>query len=102
MDYAKQTAIEILKQLGGNRFIMMTGAKNFGYSDNHMSFKVGRNSKKVSHVRITLTEMDLYKMEFLNCNARTGEVKTISEVDGIYNDMLESMFTEKTGLYTRL
>lgn len=102
MDSVKQTAVEILKQLGGNRFIMMTGAKNFGYTGNRMSFKICRNANKVTHVRITLTEMDLYKMEFLKCSTRTGEISTVSELDGIYNDMLESVFTDQTGLNTRL
>lgn len=32
-NYAKFVATEILNQLGGNRFIAMTGAKNFAYFD---------------------------------------------------------------------
>ncbi len=32
-NYAKSVATEILRQLGGNRFIVMTGAKSFSYFD---------------------------------------------------------------------
>ena len=32
-NYAKFVATEILRQLGGNRFIVMTGAKRFSYFD---------------------------------------------------------------------
>ena len=42
----KRQAGETLKQLGGNRFIMMTGAKNFGVGPKGMGFKIGRNQKR--------------------------------------------------------
>ena len=42
----RRKAAVLLKQLGGNRFIAMTGAKGFAFSDKYMSFKIGRNSKK--------------------------------------------------------
>ena len=50
----------ILKQLGGNRFIAMTGAKHFGVGPNGMSFKIGRNSKRVNHVTIDYDSCLLY------------------------------------------
>ena len=93
---------EVLRQLGGNKFIAMTGAKNFVKDDiNQMiSFKIMRNAKGVSHVRITLNAMDTYDMEFLSI--RAGKIKVKSKFDGAYNDMLQSVFTEHTGLYTYL
>lgn len=97
-------ASTILNQLGGNRFIAMTGAKNLGFGNDeknnpYLSFKVGRNSKNVSHVRITLNAMDTYDMQFMNI--RAGKVKIVSEFDGAYDDMLQNLFTKNTGLYTK-
>ena len=90
----------ILSQLGGNHFIVMTGAKNLTDLGNGISFKIMRNAKKVTHVRITLTPLDLYKVEFLKC--RGFEISTISEHDMVYADQLASLFEAETGLYTYL
>lgn len=96
----KQVAETILSQLGGNRFIAMTGASSFSYGDACLNFRIGSNPKKVKAVRITLEPSDTYKMEFLTI--RKFEVKTLSEVSGIYCDMLQEIFTNHTGLYTKL
>ena len=42
----------IFKQLGGNRFAAMVGAKEFTGSENTLQFRVGRNSLSVNRVRI--------------------------------------------------
>ena len=44
----KRQGGETLKQLGGRRFMAMTGAKNFAVGPKGMSFKIGRNSKNVN------------------------------------------------------
>ena len=90
---------ETLKQLGGNRFIAMTGAKNFAVGPKGMSFKIGRNSKNVNYVRIDL-KGDLYNMEFIQM--RAGKMKVKSKEKGVYNDQLQKMFTKNTGMYTSL
>ena len=93
-------AKEILRQLGGNKFIAITGATNFVGSDNQLSFKVGRNSSRVTHVKITLNALDLYDVEYI----RVWGVKrtVIAHSDGLYFDMLRPDFTAKTGLETSL
>ena len=70
---------QLLQQLGGNRFIMMVGAKNLvvDKSKNELHMKIGRNAKGVSHVRIRLSSMDLYDMEFLQ--VRAGKIKIKSK-----------------------
>ena len=90
----------ILKQLGGNRFVAMTGAKNLGTNGKDLSFSIGRNAKKVSHVHIKLTSMDLYDVEFINM--RGAKRKVIKKVKGVYGDMLPKIFQKYTGLRTRL
>jgi hypothetical protein len=95
----KRQGGETLKQLGGNRFIAMTGAKNFAVGPKGMSFKIGRNSKNVNYVRIDL-KGDLYNMEFIQM--RAGKMKVKSKEKGVYNDQLQKMFTKNTGMYTSL
>ena len=55
-------AKEFLNQLGGNKFRVMTGAKNFmGFSEG-LVMKIGRNSSNSNYLKITLNSMDLYDM----------------------------------------
>jgi hypothetical protein len=97
----KRQAGETLKQLGGNKFIMMTGAKNFAVGPKGMGFKIGRNSKGVNYIRIDLDRgRDLYNMEFIQM--RGGNLKIKSKVKGVYNDQLQKIFTKHTGMYTSL
>ena len=95
----KRQAGIMLKQLGGNKFIMMTGAKNFGVGPKGAGFKIGRNSKGVNFVRIDLKN-DLYDMEFFQ--VRAGKMKLKSKVKQIFADQLQDMFTKHTGMYTSL
>ena len=93
---------QLLQQLGGNKFIMMTGAKNLAVdkAKNTLHMKIGRNAKGVSHLRIKLTGADLYDMEFLQI--RAGNIKVKAKVKGIYADQLQKMFTKHTVMYTSL
>jgi len=90
----------LLNQLGGNKFIAMTGAKDFGISKEGLSFKIGKNSKGVSHVKIRLSSLDLYDMKFINI--RAGNIKIKAEIKGVYCDQLETFFKKYTGMDTRL
>ena len=96
-----KTANVIINQLG-NRALMMLGAKNLmGLKDDAgLTFKIGRNSKKVTHIRITLTSMDLYDVEYIYVRGTT--IKTTNESNSIYNDMLLNDIEVNTGLYTSL
>ena len=97
----KRQGAETLKQLGGNRFIMMTGAKHFGVGPNGMSFKIGRNSKRVNHVTIDYDRgRDLYNMKFDWVTIKG--IKNKKTLKGIYADQLQDMFTKYTGMYTSL
>ena len=95
----KKAAI-ILKQIGGNRFIAMTGAKDFAFSDKYMSFKIGRNSKGINFVRIAHNAMDTYDMEFGFVSIKGIKVK--KKVKGVYADMLGTMFKKYTGMNVSL
>ena len=91
----------ILKTLGGNKFRMMTGAKNLAGDENSLSMRIGRNSSNSNYLKITLNSMDLYDMEFAKLT-RMGEKKSVTEYSDVYNDMLTDVFTKHTGMYTKL
>jgi hypothetical protein len=99
-----QVAKTILEQLGGNKFIVMTGARNCYGDGNTLSIKLPSTPHYVkdgiNYVRITLTPMDDYTVEFMK--VRGMKVKEISKHEGIYSDMLQELFTAQTGLATRL
>ena len=91
----------ILKQLGGNKFRVMTGAKNFGGTEDSLSMRIGRNSSNSNYLKITLNEMDLYDMKFCKLT-RKFEEKSVTEYKNVYNDLMRGTFTAHTGMYTSL
>jgi len=94
----KSIAIEIYKQLGGNRFKAMTGASNFFCDNNSMGFKLpGTMTKdRINYVKITLNVMDTYDIKFVSIWG--DKIKTVSEFNGAYNDMLQDIISDRTGL----
>jgi len=95
MTESLELAREILKQLGGHKFVVMTGARDIVACDNGLQFGF-RGCTKTNKCRITLDPMDTYKMEFFRI--RAGECKLFAEREGVYNDMLQGIFTSTTGL----
>jgi hypothetical protein len=92
---------EILSQLGGPRFIVMTGASNLVGGNNTLAFKVGKNDKKVTHVRVTLEPSDTYKVEFLKIVGTKKPVNLYTAED-VYAEDLQRVFTNHTLLDTHL
>ena len=100
----QQVAQTILSQLGGNRFVAMTGCSNF-LSDTHsLSFKLPRGCKnKATHCTVTLDASDTYTVEFVKCNMRAAVYRqVVAKTSMVYADQLCELFTAATGLYTRL
>ena len=97
----RQTGNTILKQLGRYKFIAMTGAKNFSVGEEGFTFRLGRFPHvKINCIRIKLNSLDLCDIEFmrvwnLKCN-------TLKEMNGIYAEDLQRIFTSVTGLDTHL
>lgn len=94
-----QVAKTIQKQLG-SKALYMLGAKNLTGGDNFLSFKIGRNSKGVNYIKIKLTSMDLYDVEFGAIRGTNYKIKY--EAKGVYADQLHSTIEEHTGMYTSL
>lgn len=96
----KREGAEVIAQLGGGRFIAMTGAKDFFIGPKGVVFKIGRNAKNVNYVRINLNSMDTYDIEFLSIRNYKEKVK--SKAKGVYADTLRDTFEQNTGLRTSL
>lgn len=95
-----QVANTIQQQLGGARFRVMTGAKQFVGGENFLQFKLPAGAaKKINFVKITLADNDTYSVEFMNF--RGLNVKTVSIFDTVYADQLAQIFTAETGLFTK-
>lgn len=92
----------ILAQLGGNKFIAMTGARNLvtrGKAD--LAMKLPRGARDgINHVRIELNAADLYDVTF--SKARGLQSSTVAKVDGVYADQLCAVFESRTGLRVSL
>lgn len=108
----KEIANEILRQLGGNKFIVTTGAKNFVSDGNKLRMSLPRNFSKSNRLEISLNGLDLYDMRFYRqtggtFDSKKYEFRPIKFVeDKTYNniccDQLQEIFTEHTGMYTHL
>ena len=99
---------EMLRQLGGRRFMMMVGAKQpiWDGNKNELSMKIGRNALGANYFTIRLNPKDLYDLRFESrrMNRKTYEmsVKVKAEHNDVYADQLQEIFENTTGLYTRM
>lgn len=84
----------------GHRALMMIGAKNLTGDKNSLSFKIGRNSAHVTHIRVTLEPSDTYTVQFYR--VRRHNRTLVSEERDIYGDGLRDCIERNTGLYTSL
>ncbi len=102
----------ILEQLGGRRFIVMTGSRDFIGDGNTLRMSLARNSSGANRLEITLNGLDLYDMRFYRrtggkMNTKTYEISPVKEKDikfyhDVWCDQLEELFREVTGLETRM
>lgn len=112
----RTVAKEILAQLGGKQFLMMTGCRDLVGDENSLRMRLAKNKSRANFLQITLGGDDLYEMRFFYYREgrykvlhKEGKVVEIPEkeeevkrFEGVYCDMLYSLFTEVTGLETRM
>ena len=96
-------AHEIQRQIGGKAFFMM-GAKHLGGTENSLSWKVGKNAAKVTHVTVTLNGLDLYDIEFISCDLKRKEDwrKVLSTSENVYVEDLHSTIERGIQMYLSL
>src|SRR5574343_720097 len=122
MNTSKEIANIILSQLGGNRFLGMTGSKNLTHgideeNRSYLSMKLSGlvKGRKYNYLKIVYEFDDTYTMVFQNIKQRTEKQLmkvlalgqelpspfTIKEtiITGVYCDMLQDIFEQETGLY---
>lgn len=107
MSEDKQIAETILAQLGGKRFIAMTGASSFSYGSKMLTFRLPTTrdfvKNKAKGVRITLDPNDLYTVEFIGQKRGPSfETFTVSSHSMVDCETLAPLFTSETGLATSL
>lgn len=107
-----RTADIILQQMGGHRFVAMTGCSHFVSDGDTLRMSIPKNGSRANRLYITLDTDDTYTMRFFRYTApklsrktfefvgeKVEEVKTYT---GVYFDQLQELFTEVTKMYTRL
>ena len=113
-----QIANDIYNQLGGNKFVVCTGTKGFVWDNDKQQLRMSlaKNASKANRLDIIYNWDDTYTMRFFHytpvrfkIDHKKQEFKTypekITEVrtySHIYCDQLQELFTETTGMYTRL
>ncbi len=91
-----QTTIE---QLGGNKFLAMTGAIIHSTLEDTLTLKLPAMSK-ARVITIKLAADDTYTVQAFTVHKTN--IKFSSSVAGVHCDMLQDVFTQLTGLYTSL
>jgi hypothetical protein len=112
MDYGKEVATTILEQLGGRKFIAMTGSKNFLADGNRLLMTLAKNRSKANRLEIRLNGLDAYDMRFFQyipfkfnastMSMREEKTEDIKNYKNVYCDQLQELFTSVTGMYTSL
>lgn len=110
----KEIMLPLYQQLGGHKFVVMTGSEFTGYMENESGnmeqiIKLSRNKSGADKLIVTYEEgKDVYSMRFIKSskfNKRTfsfSETEEIYFTSDIYSEQLQEVFTQVTGLYTHL
>jgi hypothetical protein len=101
----QEIARTIIDQLGGNRFVAMTGARNFIAGEAQLFFALPKfTGVAVNRVRITLMPSDTYRVEFYRATTRNHApvLENLTTASDVYAEDLQEVFSEHTGLLTRL
>lgn len=102
----------IYQQLGGNKFVVMTGVSNIQACASTLKMNLPRNKSRANRLEITLCGDDTYTLRFFRYAAPRFYKKTatfgnetieeLGKFEKIYNTDLQNVFTSVTGLYTNL
>lgn len=100
-------AQQILEQLGGNKFLAMTGAHTLGTSGSDLTFRLPRSARPrngINFVTIAYRRIpDTYDVTFHKLGTGYSlESIVVRKVEGVQAPQLRSIFTDTTGLETSL
>ena len=94
----------ILQQLGGTRFLVMTGARDMVGGADYLRIGLPGSLTKhrVNNITVRLCGDDTYTLSAVRVTRATPMGKEYGRTTGVYCDDLQAVFTELTGLATRL
>jgi hypothetical protein len=97
----KQTAETILQQLGGQRFIHMTGAKNIMFgAKGELTFQLPIGAWRFCMIELTVMDTYTVRFDLPRKMAQPGEQSKTFE--NAYAEDLRRIFEGATGLATKL
>ena len=108
----QRVASTILLQLGGRRFLVMTGARDLQTlgqtavregARGGLRLRINRTNyerRKVNRVEILLDADDTYTVR--SSFVRVGKATTVAEQSDVYCDQLQDVFERQTGMLTSL
>ena len=102
----------IIEQLGGNKFLTMTGCKCLLALENGIRMDLVKNRSGANKLEITLDGTDLYNMRFYKhtvgrLNKKSfvytdDKLTEVAEHNGVYAEQLQELFVVTTGMDTHL
>lgn len=93
----------ILAQLGGNRFVAMTGARDFVGNETTLFFRIGHGAKdRIRRISIQLDPSDTYTATAYHVTRDGLTLRTVAQDSGLYAEDLRPWFTRVTGFDTHL
>jgi hypothetical protein len=108
----EEIMLSLYEQLGGHKFVVMTGSKFTGYAENENGnleqyISLARNVSGANKLKITYLEgLDVYDMRFVrqtfNKKTFTVSEKEVYHDEFVYWDELIPIFEKVTGMYTKL
>jgi len=87
----------ILAQLGGSKFLAMTGAHTLLSDERALRFRIPTSAQRINFVSVWLGPGDTYDMLFYRISNNGLEFQQIKEVRGLGTGDLRTVFTETTG-----
>ena len=95
----------ILQQLGGSRFLLMTGSAVAEMKSFHVNLDLQKNKSKANRLKISyVVSKDCYCMEFLLTDdiGRIEYVESVERFEDVYFDQLQDIFEDVTGFFTTI
>lgn len=92
--------VETIRQQLGNGSLFMVGAKQLVAEERALRFRIMRNERGITHVRIEYAPDDTYTVEFLA--VRGANVRTVAKAEAVYVDAMHATLERETGLAWRM
>lgn len=91
-------AERILKQLGGQTFVALTGAKEFCAGKDYIIFRVPDTKNGINKIMVKSDkDRNVYSIEFLKIDTEKG-IKIINKKDNVQAENLKHIFAITTGM----